>query len=84
MPRLVEAVAQDAPEIDTLVRCRDCGQSARVSFKLAAQSGWPHCHGVTMRIVDTRADVDQIVADLTAPVRLVMKRYRQTIEAFRP
>jgi phage FluMu protein Com len=42
---------------DTTVRCDKCGSEQRVSFQACLRAGWPRCHGYTMRMVDTRADV---------------------------
>jgi hypothetical protein len=44
-------------EPDSLVRCSKCQREERVSFAVCLGSGWPKCHGYTMTLVETKADV---------------------------
>ena len=45
------------PRPDTLVRCSRCQREEHVDFARCLASGWPKCHGYTMTMVSTTADV---------------------------
>lgn len=42
---------------DTLVRCSVCKEQELVSFAHCLRNGWPKCHGYTMTMIETKADV---------------------------
>ena len=55
---------------DSLVRCIHCGKEERVTFIYCLKNGWPKCCGYTMRLVETKANIEMnvsvICADATA------------------
>ena len=42
---------------DSVVRCTVCGRTEQVSFAWSLRNGWPTCHGYTMHLEKTEADV---------------------------
>lgn len=48
--------------LDTVVHCRTCGRTQDVCFAGCLRSGWPKCHGQTMRLVSTTAVISAAVA----------------------
>ena len=60
---------------NTLVRCDACGCEKRVDFSRCLRSGWPKCcNGYTMKIITTKANIEQAVGDAFAPVREAVAR----------
>ncbi len=51
---------------DSLVRCNHCGKEERVTFIYCMRNGWPKCCGYTMRLVETKADIEMNVAVICA------------------
>jgi len=54
-------------QTDTLVRCHKCDKERRVNFAACLRSGWPTCHGYTMTLDHTQADIAAAVAGLVRP-----------------
>ena len=46
------------------IRCEKCGRRSTVDFGHAIREGWPLCHGVTMKLQLTLADIDDEVSKL--------------------
>jgi hypothetical protein len=49
---------------DTLVKCGTCGREERVQFSVCLARGWPRCHGQTMAMATTDADVGEATRDV--------------------
>ena len=49
-------------EIDTTVICDKCQRQERVSFAECMRKGWPVCHGHTMRMDETEANIEEAIA----------------------
>ena len=49
---------------DSVVTCKQCGHTIRVSFARCLRAGWPKCHGQTMRLVSSPSPekIDRAVA----------------------
>jgi len=43
---------------DCTVECRTCGKQQRVNFGVCLSSGWPKCHGSTMKLITPAQDID--------------------------
>lgn len=52
----------DTPRLDSKVQCPKCDRIRRVSFADCLRSGWPKCHGYTMTLKNTTADIGGAVA----------------------
>jgi phage FluMu protein Com len=50
----------DTPE--STVRCSKCGRTEEVNFAACLRAGWPKCHGYTMTLTETTADVGAATA----------------------
>ena len=48
---------------DTKVKCSKCGKEKQVNFKECLGSGWPKCCGYTMRMINTKANIEQAVSE---------------------
>lgn len=47
---------------DTTVRCFVCKRTEETSFEYAMRNAsWPACHGQTMEMIETSADIDKIM-----------------------
>jgi hypothetical protein len=55
---------------DTLVQCSKCGRKVRVDFTESLSRGWPKCHGETMALINTAANVTASVSGLGAEARM--------------
>lgn len=51
---------------DSLVRCIHCGREEQVTFIYCLKNGWPKCCGYTMRLIETKANIEGNVALLCA------------------
>lgn len=49
---------------DTCVRCRKCGKERNLSFLQSMKDGWPLCHGETMILLTTTADINLAMINL--------------------
>lgn len=48
--------------IDSRVRCFVCDNEQDVSFEFCMRNAaWPSCHGQTMELIETNADVDKVM-----------------------
>jgi len=54
--------------MDTKCTCRVCGREAIVEFIECVSRGWPRCCDQLMMIKETTADIDQVVAQVLAPL----------------
>ncbi len=54
---------------DSLVRCNHCGKEERVTFIYCMRNEWPKCCGYTMRLVETKADIEMNVAIICADAK---------------
>lgn len=58
----VERLLQNqAGPVDTTVRCRACHATQRVNYARCLRESWPMCHGASMSIVASSADVGEAV-----------------------
>lgn len=48
------------------MRCSQCGREERVNFAHCLRFGWPSCHGYTMTLQKTDADIDAAVGEVIA------------------
>ena len=46
---------------DTVVRCPKCGRTQYLQFANGLKNGWSSCHGLTMPIVFTDANIKKAV-----------------------
>lgn len=60
-------------EEDTLIRCRVCGEEARVSLARCLQHGWPHHHNRLMELVETSADIGEAMGTGLKPVVTLLR-----------
>lgn len=51
---------------DSLVRCMTCDKEERVTFIYCLKNGWPKCCGYTMRLIETKANIEMNVAIICA------------------
>lgn len=45
---------------DSLVRCSVCEVIKKVDFGYCLENGWPKCCGVTMRLINSSANVSEV------------------------
>jgi hypothetical protein len=68
------AVGAAVHDVTGFFRCDNCGREERVGFARCLASGWPRCactgdrYGYTMRLVTTKADIEEVVGRALAPV----------------
>ena len=43
---------------DCTVECLTCGKQQKVNFGECLHSGWPKCHGSTMRLITPAKEID--------------------------
>lgn len=48
-------------EKDTVVQCKKCGKKQHLDFVDGLKNGWPKCCGYTMTIIESTANVGQVV-----------------------
>jgi len=51
---------------NTKLRCEVCGFEGTTDFAHSLSRGWPTCHGYTMRLISTEADIPSAVARVVA------------------
>jgi hypothetical protein len=56
---------------DTIVQCKKCWKKQHVNFADALKNGWPLCHGETMVMVFSDADIDKAVKSLPITIKVV-------------
>lgn len=54
--------------MDSVVVCDLCERRQDVTFAGGLRDGWPKCHGHTMRLESTTADIDAAVRAALGPV----------------
>jgi len=52
---------------DSHLRCEVCGRRSTTSFASSMAHGWEKCHGYTMTLVRTEADIEVAVAQAAGP-----------------
>ena len=55
---------------DSIVRCDKCSRELSVDFAWSLREGWPMCHGQTMRLLTTKADIAAAVGSVFARAQL--------------
>ena len=51
---------------NSLVQCSVCKRQEVVDFGTCLRSGWPKCHGYTMTLMHTAADIGRAVGETFA------------------
>ena len=62
------AEKNDVSGEDSVVACLTCKRTEDVDFAKCLRLGWPKCHGATMRLVTTMADVGEATRKAMPPL----------------